>query len=179
MRGVEVRILDPDHPDPSRPLPLGQVGHVAVRAPSMYAGYHAAPQEDADALIDGFFLTGDLGRLDADHTLTITGRLKLLIDIGGIKVNPLEVEQQLLDHPDVAECVVVPDPVSPTISRVKAILTAADPALDLDPTALRRYLRPRLAGHKIPRTFEVRPALPKTATGKVLRRQLLPRRASA
>ena len=174
MQGVDLRILDPATPDPDRPLPPGEEGHVAVRAPSMFDGYltplHPDDHEPAP-VVGGFFLTGDLGRLSADGELTLTGRLKLLIDVGGVKVNPLEVERALADHPAVAECVVLPDPVSPTVTRVRAILTTLhDPPPTRD--ELRRFLRPRLAPHKIPRTFDIVPSLPRSPTGKVLRRQL-------
>ncbi|MEM8737856.1 MAG: class I adenylate-forming enzyme family protein [Planctomycetota bacterium] len=177
MPGVELRILDPQHPDPDRPLPPGRIGHVAVRAPSMFAGYlePADPPEAPPAFSAGFFLTGDLGQLNADGRLSLTGRLKLLIDVGGVKVNPLEVERALAAYPDIAECVVVPDPVSPTINRVRALITPVDPAATLDERTLRAFLRTRLAPHKIPRAFEFRATLPKSATGKILRQQLLPR----
>ncbi len=174
MPGVDLRILDPAAPDPDHPLPPGEEGHVAVRAPSMFDGYlpplHAEDDEPAPVAA-GFFLTGDLGRLSPDGELTLTGRLKLLIDVGGVKVNPLEVERALADHPAVAECVILPDPVSPTVTRVRAILTTLhDPPPTRD--ELRRFLRPRLAPHKIPRTFDIVPSLPRSPTGKVLRRQL-------
>lgn len=174
MQGVVIRILNPDEPDPASPLPDGKEGHVAVQAPSMFDGYLNPDDDDAlvrDAVIDGFFLTGDLGRLDDDGQLHLTGRLKLLIDVGGVKVNPLEVEAVLAGHPHVDECVIVPDPVSPTVSRVRAILTVT--SADYDESAVRAYLRQRLAAHKIPRTFEVRDELPKSPTGKVLRQRLM------
>ncbi|MEM7626676.1 MAG: class I adenylate-forming enzyme family protein [Planctomycetota bacterium] len=170
MRGVDVRILDPDQPDPAHPLPHGQPGHVAVRAPSMFTRYLGPDTLTAESVVDGYFLTGDLGRLDDQDNLHITGRLKLLIDIGGVKVNPVEVEQVIASHPAVAECVVMPDPVSPTINRVKAVLTTTGG--DVDQSALRSFLRERLAAHKVPRTFEVRAELPKSPTGKILRRKL-------
>jgi len=170
MPGVNILVLHPDHPDPKLPMPTGKIGHVAVRAPSMFDRYLGPDSLTADSLIEGYFLTGDLGHVDAQGRLHITGRLKLLIDVGGVKVNPIEVEQVLAGHPHVAECVVVPDPVSPTINRVKAVLTAADPKID--PQELRSYLRQRLAAHKVPRTFEVRESLPKSPTGKILRQKL-------
>ena len=172
MQGVDVRIVDPDRPDPACPLPTNTEGHVAVRAPSMFDRYLYPDEEAAASVVDGFFLTGDLGRLDAAGELTLTGRLKLLIDVGGVKVNPIEVERALCRHPGVAECIVLPDPVGPTVTRVRAILTSL---ADVPPTGdeLRRYLRARLAAHKVPRSFEIVASLPRSATGKVLRRQLL------
>ena len=179
MRGVEVRILDPDRPDPDRPRAAGDSGHVAVRAPSMFAGYLDPAAEAENPRPGGFFLTGDLGRLDAAGQLVITGRLKLLIDVGGVKVNPLEVEQQLASFPGVADCVVLPDPVSPTINRVRALYTVDPQAPAPDERQLRAFLRERLAPHKVPRCFERCASLPKSATGKVLRRALLDQRVSA
>ena len=173
MRGVVVRVLDPGDPDPGRPLAPGVEGHVAVRGPSMFAGYVDPVAEAENPQPDGFFLTGDLGRLDGAGRLQITGRLKLLIDVGGAKVNPLEVEQQLASFPGVGECVVLPDPVSPTINRVRAMYTVDPNGVAPDEAELREFLRRRLAGYKVPRCFERRESLPKSATGKVLRRALL------
>jgi acyl-CoA synthetase (AMP-forming)/AMP-acid ligase II len=94
---------------------------------------------------DGYFLTGDLGRLDEHDNLTITGRLKLLIDVGGLKVNPLEVEEVLAQHPGVSSCVVVPVRVSATVSRLKAIVTPDTAAGAAPPAAgsLRAFARSR------------------------------------
>lgn len=170
MQGVDLLILNPQHPDPALPRPDGEEGHVAVRSPSMFDRYLGPDELTADSLVDGYFLTGDLGHRSPDGALHITGRLKLLIDVGGVKVNPIEVEQVLASHPQVGECVVVPDPVSPTINRVKAVITAANG--QVDDRELRAFLRQRLAAHKIPRTFEVRATLPKSPTGKVLRQKL-------
>ncbi len=157
---------------PSQSLRTGlgtSEGHVAIRSPSMFAGY-LDPADDAGCMVDGHFLTGDLGRVTEAGELQITGRLKLLIDVGGVKVNPLEVEEAMVRFPGVRECIVLPDAVSPTINRVKAIVVPAGETLD--EAALRSFLRERLAAHKVPRTFEVRRSLPKSATGKVLRQRL-------
>ena len=168
MEGVSIRILHPDHASIDRPLAIGQEGHVAVRAPSMLRGYIASAGEP---LLDGYFLTGDLGRLDQLGALTISGRLKLLIDIGGMKVNPLEVESVLAEHPDVHECIVVPVRVSATLVRLKACVTAR-PGRRIDITLLRQFARDRLAGYKVPRMFEVHERLPRSAMGKIQRQHL-------
>jgi acyl-CoA synthetase (AMP-forming)/AMP-acid ligase II len=169
MKGVSIRILTPDAPDARSPLPIGEQGHVAVSASSMLRGY-LGDEQTPPVTVDGYFPTGDLGRLDQHGNLTITGRIKLLIDVGGLKVNPLEVEQVLAAHPGVATCVVVPVRVSETVSRLKAIVT---PRLDAtqppEPSSLRAFARSRLAGYKVPRVFEVRDRLPTSATGKILR----------
>jgi acyl-CoA synthetase (AMP-forming)/AMP-acid ligase II len=132
----------------------------------MMSGY----VDSAAPLKDGYFLTGDLGRIRAEGDLTITGRLKNLIDIGGMKVNPAEVEEVLGSHESVAECVVLPIAITPTVSRLKAIVVPANGAVD--PEELRRFARERLAGHKVPRVVEVRNSLPRSPSGKVLRAQL-------
>jgi long-chain acyl-CoA synthetase len=167
MRGVEIRICRID--DASAPLPAGEEGQVCIRAESMFDGY---VDESETALIDGFFPTADLGHMDARGNLTITGRLKLLIDIGGLKVNPMEVEQVIQQHPSVAACVVVPIRQSQTVFRLKAIVTPRDAGHPPDADELRRFARERLTSYKVPRLIEVRPALPRSATGKVLRHQV-------
>lgn len=166
MSGVDMRILSPDLLDVNAPLPPGEHGHVAVRAASMLSEYLGETQLPT---VNGYFLTGDLGRLDEFGNLTITGRIKLLIDVGGLKVNPVEVEDVLTQHPSVASCVVVPVRVSATVSRLKAIVTPRDATESPDPASLRAFARARLAGYKVPRLFEVRDSLPKSPTGKILR----------
>jgi acyl-coenzyme A synthetase/AMP-(fatty) acid ligase len=170
VMGVSIRILDPDEPNPDRPLSPDAEGHVAVAAPSMLSGYLSAQSP----IVGGHFLTGDLGRLDPQGRLFLTGRLKLFIDVGGLKVNPAEVERVLLAYPGVKECIVVPIRVSDTVERIRAVLVPAAGAAPgaLSPESLRRFAQERLAPHKVPRVFEIRPALPRSPTGKILRREL-------
>lgn len=167
MRGVDVKILAPDTLDVNAPLPAGEEGHVAVAAASMLREYLGEPTLPT---VDGYFLTGDLGRVDSSGNLTITGRIKLLIDVGGLKVNPLEVEAVLAQHPGVESCVVLPVPVSETVSRLRALVTPREGATEPPaPASLRAFARERLAGYKVPRVFEIRDSLPKSPTGKILR----------
>jgi acyl-CoA synthetase (AMP-forming)/AMP-acid ligase II len=166
MSGVAIRILPVD--EAAAPLaPLAQ-GQIAVRAPSMFSEYCSEPAP----LIDGYFPTGDLGYVDTDGRLFVTGRIKLLIDIGGMKVNPLEVEAILNQHDGVMESIVIPLKQSDTVNRLKAIIIPRDakrpPAFD----DLRQLARHHLASYKIPRHFELREALPRSSTGKVLRHLL-------
>jgi long-chain acyl-CoA synthetase len=160
MPGVRLR-LDPVEGD----LHAGQI---AVAAPSMLSGYVG---QSGSPLIDGWFASGDLGRLDAAGNVRLTGRLNLLIDVRGMKVNPLEVEAVLRDHPAVDQAVVVPLPVTAAAGRLKAIVTAR-PGEAIDEADLLAFARRRLSGHKVPRHVEVRPSLPRSPTGKVLRREL-------
>ena len=152
-------------------LTIDPDGQLLVRATSMMSGYIGG--DDSLMTEDGFFPTGDLARLDPRGNLFITGRLKFLIDVGGLKVNPMEVEQAIAQHPDVAACVVVPMRVTETIARLKAIVTPARLGRMPSPDELRRFARQRLSPHKVPRVFELRDALPRSATGKVLRHLLV------
>ncbi len=163
MTGVSIRVLDPDRP--ARCVPVGEEGHVGVAAPSMFSGY----LDGESPLADGHFLTGDLGRLDEAGRLYLTGRLKHVIDVGGLKVNPQEVEGVLAAHPGVAECVVVATEASDTVTRLRAVFVARDPARTPTDADLRAFLKERLSGHKVPRVFEAAPSLPRSPTGKVLR----------
>ncbi|HEX4796235.1 MAG TPA: class I adenylate-forming enzyme family protein [Humisphaera sp.] len=171
MENVRIVILDPDDPKTDQPLASGDEGHVAICAPSMMSGYL---DSDESPIADGFFLSGDLGRLDEQGRLTITGRIKLLIDVGGRKVNPLEVEQAIQSHPAVGACVVVPYQISQTLFRLKAIVTPAAPGVMPDVNELREWARRQLSGYKIPRVFEVRATLPRSAAGKILRQMVEP-----
>jgi long-chain acyl-CoA synthetase len=162
MRGVDIRILDVTT---AAPLQVGVEGQVAINADSMFDGYL---HEDAQ-LLDGYFPTGDLGKLDEAGRMFITGRLKLLIDVGGMKVNPIEVETVLRQHPAVGDCVVVPIRQSETVHRLKAVVSPR-PGIDRPTTAeLRTFAKLHLSAYKVPRLFEVRDDLPRSATGKVLR----------
>ena len=132
MQGVVARIVDPETHRLDTPLAPGVEGELAIHAPSMLHGY-VGTQESC--LCDGYFFTGDLARLGADGAVTITGRIKLLIDVGALKVNPLEVEGVLARHEGVQDCVVVAMPVTDTISRVRALIVPDDPR---DPPARSR-----------------------------------------
>jgi long-chain acyl-CoA synthetase len=168
MRGVRLRILDAREPDPARPLPAGSEGQVAVSAPSLlseYVGVDGAPTTE------GFFVTGDLGRLDEQGVLALTGRTKLLVDVGGRKVNPLEVESVLVRHPAVREVVAVATSYSDTVRRLKAIVVP-EPGRELSEQDLRRFAREHLTPYKIPRSFEIRADVPRSPTGKILRQEL-------
>jgi acyl-CoA synthetase (AMP-forming)/AMP-acid ligase II len=134
----------------------------------MFTAYVASPAE----LVDGHFRTGDLGHLDASGNVVITGRVRLLIDTGGIKVNPLEVEAVMSSHPLVADCVVVPMRQSETVQRLKAFIVPRDAASPPGVDDLRGFAKQRLASYKVPRLFEFIASLPRNGAGKV-KRQLL------
>jgi len=135
---------------------------------------HGYVGQDASPLCDDFFLTGDLAKRETDGTLTITGRIKLLIDVGALKVNPLEVESVLSQHDGVQDCVVVADSVTDTISRVRALIVPKNRTHPPSTRSLRQFARSRLSTHKVPRIIDITDSLPKSPTGKILRRQIAP-----
>jgi fatty-acyl-CoA synthase len=165
LPGMAIRTV---HPESRQPLPRGEVGELCVRG-HVTPGYHGAPELDALAFDrDGYFLTGDLGLVDADGRVRFRGRLKELIKTGGINVAPLEVEQVLLQHPDVkqAHVVGVPDRERDEIVVAALELRAGAAA---DAAALVAFCRERLASYKVPVRLAFRTAdeFPRTPTGKI------------
>jgi long-chain acyl-CoA synthetase len=161
LPGVQVRILGAGEAGG------GGAGEVAVRGANVFAGYHGQPAASARAFADGWFRTGDCGSLDAEGYLTLSGRLTDMIIVSGFNVYPREVEDALLQHPDVAEAAVVGVPDERTGERVVGYVTTRAPGLD--PAAVLDSCRERLARYKIPREVRVVEALPRTASGKVAR----------
>ena len=149
-------------------LSVDEDGELLVRSPGMLSRYVG----DNLTLTDGHFPTGDLATLSPDDELTLIGRRRLLIDVGGAKVNPNEVELVLCQHPAVAACVVLPLKLSETVRKVRAIVVPVDPAVPPSATELRDFVRHRLARHKVPRLIEFREDLPRSATGKIARQLL-------
>ena len=168
LPGVQVRIADDD----GKPLPIGQAGEVWLKGPMIMKGYYNLPKETADALTaDGFFKTGDIGKMDPDGYLYITGRKKDLIIIAGEKVVPREVEELIVQHPAVAECAVVPRKDSSRGEVVVAFIVPKTPGLN--PDEIRAFCRDQgLPQFKIPREIYLITELPRSPTGKVLKRDL-------
>jgi long-chain acyl-CoA synthetase len=165
LPGVEVRVVDAD----GAQQPAGTVGEIQARGPNVFTGYHGQPDATAEVLgADGWFATGDLGRLEDDGYLQIAGRLKDLVIVSGFNVYPREVEQALLEHPDVADVAVVGLPDTRTGERVRAVVVAR-PGATLDADAVLAHCRTRLARYKLPREVLVVDAIPRLPTGKVHR----------
>jgi long-chain acyl-CoA synthetase len=167
---VDVRIVD--LADPSREMPPGEQGEIAVKAPQIMAGYWGHPEETQEILRDGWIYSGDIGYMDEDGYLFIKDRKKDLIKPAGFQVWPREVEEVIATHPAVAEvCVAgVPDPQ--LVEAVKAwVVLKPDAKLGVE--ELKEYCREKLTRYKVPRFVEFRPSLPKTLVGKVLRRALV------
>jgi long-chain acyl-CoA synthetase len=165
--GVQLRIVPQD--DPSGSVAVGREGQVAVASPSMLSEYLG---EDEIPMNEGFLLTGDLGRVDGSGSLELTGRLRLMIDVGGLKVNPLEVEAVLVRHPLVQDVIAVPIYFSETVSRLKAIVIP-EPGAELTRDEIRSFAREHLIHYKVPRSFEITSEVPRSPTGKILRQKLM------
>jgi long-chain acyl-CoA synthetase len=166
---VEVQILDDDR----REMALGDVGEIAIRGAMVMNGYWNRPEATKAVMHDGWFLSGDLGKVDSDGYLWVVGRKKDLIIRGGYNIHPGEVEEALYEHPDVVEAVVVGLPDDHLGEEVAAVVVMR-PGTDFQSNEMRAWMSERLAGYKTPRIYHVVDELPKGATGKLLRRAIDP-----
>jgi long-chain acyl-CoA synthetase len=168
IAGVDVAIVD----GAGTALPPDRTGEIAVRGPGVTSGYAGVPDAlNRDAFRDGWFRTGDRGRIDAAGRVFLTGRSKLLIDVMGDKVDPIEVEDVLAVHPKVREVVVV-GVASPVEGEqlIKAVVVADGRCGERE---LIRYCQERLANYKVPKLVEFRDELPRSSLGRVLRKYLV------
>jgi acyl-CoA synthetase (AMP-forming)/AMP-acid ligase II len=165
--GVEVRVADQD----DRPLPVGEVGEILVRAPQVMAGYRDDPVGTAAALRGGWLHTGDVGRLDEEGLLYVVDRSKDVIITGGENVSSREVEEALLTAPGVSRVAVVGVP-DPTWGENVCAVVVVTPGVAFDADALVASARQRLAGFKVPRHVVVVAELPVNAAGKVVKADL-------
>jgi acyl-CoA synthetase (AMP-forming)/AMP-acid ligase II len=163
--GAGISIID----KAGRHLAANAPGEVVVRGPNVMRGYRNHPEANTAAFIDGWFRTGDIGAIDNDGYLALTGRIKDLINRGGEKISPAEVEAVLLEHPAVAEAAVfgVPDAKYGEEVSAAVVLRGAATAQELG-----AYCRTRLADFKVPKLIHLVSAIPKNAMGKVKRRDL-------
>jgi oxalate---CoA ligase len=163
----EVRIID----ESGAAVGPGQQGEVVARGPSVFDGYLDDPHANAEAFVDGWFRTGDLGWFDDDGYLTLTGRIKDVINRGGEKIGALEVERVLCDHPAVGRACVFGIP-HPTLGEevVASVIPAA--LAQASEEAIRAFARQRLAPFKVPRRIFFTTAFPTGASGKIDKRQL-------
>ena len=167
LMGIEVAVVDPQ----DRPVPTGEVGEVVIRGHNIMKGYYKRPDATADVMRNGWFHSGDLGRLDEDGYLTIVDRTKDMIIRGGFNVYPREIEEVLMTHPAVSLCAVVGIPDERLGEEVKAFIVRAPGAQATEEDVI-DWCRDQFAAFKAPRLVEFREQLPMTATGKVLKREL-------
>ncbi|HUD45676.1 MAG TPA: long-chain fatty acid--CoA ligase [Candidatus Baltobacteraceae bacterium] len=152
-------------------LPPGQIGELCVRGANVMQGYWNLPEETADTLRNGWLLTGDIGYVDPDGYFYITDRKKDMLLVNGINVYPREVEEVLYQFPGVKEAAVIGIPDARRGEQPLAFV-AAEIDIQLDDKALHNFIRERLADYKVPRKIVFLPALPRNATGKVLKTEL-------
>jgi acyl-CoA synthetase (AMP-forming)/AMP-acid ligase II len=161
--GVRVSIMD----DRGSHLKQGQVGEVVIQGPNVITGYENNPEANASSFVDGWFRTGDQGILDENGYLTLTGRIKELINRGGEKIAPREIDEVLLTHPCVAEAVAFGRPHPTWGEEVEVAVVLREPQSE---SVLLTYCRERLADYKCPKKVHIVETIPRTATGKIQRR---------
>jgi long-chain acyl-CoA synthetase len=164
---TESRIVD----DGGKPLPPGEYGEIVIRGPQVVAGYWNKPDETASTIRDGWLATGDIGFMDSFGWFYLVDRKKDQINAAGYKVWPREVEDVLYEHPDVREAAVVGVPDQYRGETVKAFVSLKEGA-QVSTEQLIAFCRERLAAYKAPRVIALLDDLPKTVSGKILRREL-------
>lgn len=164
--GCEVVIRDSS----GRPAPANEPGEVTMRGPGLFEGYLDEPERTAAVMVEGWYKTGDLGAQDSEGYLTILGRLNEIINRGGQKVSPTEVETVLGAHPQVRGCVCF-GATHPTLGQMVVAAVAADPADSPGEGSLRAFARDRLSEYKVPTRIVVWPEIPRGPLGKPLRKE--------
>lgn len=159
--GTEVGVLGDDEAVST----AGGEGEIVVRGPAVFGGYSSPGSANTDAFVDGWFRTGDLGRISEDGYLNITGRVKEQINRGGEKISPREVEESLLDHPDVVDAMAfaIPDP---ELGEEIGVALVVREGATVDVMAVRTYLHGRISPFKIPRRVVLTDQIPVSSTGK-------------
>jgi len=157
--------------DGTRDLPPGEQGEIVLRSPTVMLGYYKMPEETAKTIVDGWLFTGDIGYMDEDGYFYITDRKKDLIIVGGFNVFPREIDELIYQHPKVKEGITVgvPDRYKGERIKVYIVLKEGETATEEEFIA---YFRQNLTPYKVPSEVEFRTELPKSAIGKILRRQL-------
>jgi long-chain acyl-CoA synthetase len=165
LEGVTVDIFSEDR----RVLPPGEVGDIGIKSPAAAQEYPSSPDQTSTAFMNGYFFPGDIGRKDAEGRVYLLGRKSLFINRGGYKVNPYEIEELINRHPKVQEVAVVGVDTAYEDQKIKAVIVPTEPYEEHE---IIEFCRGQVADFKIPSIVEFRPELPKSATGKVLRKML-------
>jgi oxalate---CoA ligase len=165
--GCEVAILSPEN----RVLSTGKTGEIAIKGPNVFSGYERNPKANETSFTRGWLRTGDLGYRDSDGYLFITGRIKEIINKGGEKVSPREIDEVFFNHPDVSAAVAFGFPHQ-TLGEDIALAVVPAPGKRITVTQLRHYALQRLAPFKVPSKFFIVSEIPKGVTGKISRKSL-------
>jgi len=166
---TDIKIVEID--DPDKELEIGESGEIAVKGPQIMMGYYNRPEETKEAIRDGWFLTGDLGKFDEDGYLTIVDRKKDMIIAGGYNIYPVELDGVLMGHPKILEACAIGIPHEYRGETVKAFIVARK-GETLTEDEVSNYCKKNLAAYKVPKIIEFIDELPKSAVGKILRRKL-------
>ncbi|MFA5536845.1 MAG: AMP-binding protein, partial [Bacillota bacterium] len=164
-----MKIVDAE--DGQKELPPGETGEIILKSPDIMLGYYKNPEDTNLTIRDGWLFTGDLGWMDEEGYFYIVERKKDLIITSGFNVYPNEVEDVLYSHPAVNEACVVGIPDSYRGEAVKAFIVLR-PGQEVGPEELKAFCAEQLTPYKVPRTIEIRNELPKSAIGKILRKEL-------
>lgn len=164
-RGTDVQVSIAD--EKGQHLGPGERGEVVIKGPNVITGYENNPEANATSFFDGWFRTGDQGFLDTDGYLTLVGRLKELINRGGEKISPREIDEILLEHPAIAEAVCFGVPHKMWGEEVEAAVVIKDTVTEAE---LLAYCKERLSDFKRPKQIHITETIPRTATGKIQRR---------
>jgi long-chain acyl-CoA synthetase len=168
IEGVEMRVIAPDGAE----LGTDTVGEIAIRGHNIMKSYWNRPEATAEAIVDGWFRSGDLGRRDSDGYYYIVDRTKDMVIRGGFNVYPREVEEVLYEHPAVAEAAVL-GMAHRTLGEEVVAVVALRPGATATPEELREHVKSQLAAYKYPRHVWLVDALPKGPTGKILKRSIV------
>ncbi|MGH8999230.1 MAG: acyl-CoA synthetase [Acidimicrobiia bacterium] len=165
--GVEVRILDDD----DKPAPAGEIGEICIRGPALMSGYWRQPEATAETLRNGWLHTGDVGKMDDQGYVYILDRTKDMLISGGLNVYPREIEEVLLQHPDISQVAVIGVPDERWGETPKAFVVPVEGAAPAEADVI-AFAAERLAGFKKPRSVELVGELPKTPIGKIDKKTL-------
>lgn len=166
--GVEIAIMDMEANGHLQQI--GDVGEIVIKGENVMHGYNNNPEANAEAFVHGWFRTGDQGFLNSNNYVTLTGRIKELINRGGEKISPLEIDGVLLKHPSVAEavCFAVPDEKYGEVVHAAVVLRD-----ETDQESIRTHCREQMADFKVPDVIYIADQLPRTVTGKIQRRHMV------
>jgi long-chain acyl-CoA synthetase len=167
LPGIEVRIVD----DAGAPLPVGTPGELLVKGPNVMKGYLNRPEDTAKTIKDGWLFTGDIASLDEDGYIRIIDRKKDLIIVDGLNVYPFEVEEVLYRHSAVKDCAMI-GVLHGEDKEIPIMYVVLKEGQQANPKAFREFLAEHVAHYKIPRRFIFTEELPRTATGKIMKKEL-------